>query len=143
MIKKSAKFDYACRAIFELALHWPNEQPLRVPEIAKRQGIPLNFLIQILFNLKQLGLVRSSRGKEGGYILTRPPKEIRFNELAKLFGHESEKKQSRLTRNKKENILDTVWSEVDVAVENILENISFEDICNRARESAKTITYEI
>ena len=139
----SAKIDYACRAILELSLHWPNQQPLQVHEIAQRQGIPMNFLIQILFNLRQLGYVRSMRGKEGGYNLSKPPGEIKFNDLVRHFGPEPESKSAKASQRSKTCVIDTVWGEVDEAIENILENINFEDICNRTRASEKTITYEI
>ena len=139
----SAKIDYACRAIFELSLHWPNQNPLQVHEIAERQGIPTNFLIQILFNLKQLGYVRSTRGKEGGYILAKAPSQIKFSDLVKHFGPEPEIKQKKAVQGDKNCVINTIWEEVDTAVENILVSINFEDICNRARANEKTIMYEI
>ena len=142
-MKISAKIDYACRAIFELSLHWPNQQPLQVHEIAQRQGIPMNFLIQILFNLRQLGYVRSARGKEGGYNLSKPPGAIKFNDLMRHFGPEPETKSAKAAHRNKACVIDTIWGEVDEAVETILENINFEDICDRARANEKTITYEI
>ena len=139
----SAKIDYACKAIFELSLHWPNEQPLQVHEIAQRQGIPMNFLIQILFNLKQLGYVRSQRGKAGGYVLSKSPAQIKFNDLMRHFGPEPEIRQKNTAQNGKRCFLDVIWGEVDRSVENMLNKINFEDICNRARENQRTIMYEI
>ncbi|MGB3241335.1 MAG: Rrf2 family transcriptional regulator, partial [Candidatus Omnitrophota bacterium] len=60
----SARCDYACRALLELSLHWPNEAPVHIQQISENQKIPERYLVQILIQLKRLGLVTSSRGKE-------------------------------------------------------------------------------
>jgi Rrf2 family protein len=65
----SAKVDYAVRAAVELA--GASDKPMKGDRIAKAQGIPLNFLENILSDLRHAGLVRSQRGAEGGYWLAR------------------------------------------------------------------------
>src|SRR5579883_2334684 len=49
---------------------------VRVEDLADEQSIPGNYLVQILIELKSQGIARSLRGKEGGYLLARPPAEI-------------------------------------------------------------------
>ena len=85
-MKISAKIDYACRALLELALHWPNSTPMQVAAIAKRQRIPMNFLVHILITLKELGYVDSVRGKNGGYVLVKHPQDVRLSAVIKNFG---------------------------------------------------------
>jgi Rrf2 family protein len=70
----SAKADYAVRAAVELVA--ADSAPLKGERIASAQGIPLNFLENILGELKHAGLVRSQRGIEGGYWLARAPASI-------------------------------------------------------------------
>ena len=139
----SAKADYACRSLLELALHWPNQVPLQVNEIAQRQGIPLKFLIHILINLKHSGLVKSTRGKRGGYILAKAPAEIKLGDILRSI--EGENLSAATTSKKKANqdVMAVVWGEVDSAVSGIMRNISFEDICNRARTNNMNFVYEI
>ena len=67
----SAKADYAVRAAVELAAA-PDEKPVKAERIATAQGIPLNFLENILGELRHAGVVRSHRGAEGGFRLARP-----------------------------------------------------------------------
>ena len=74
----SAKIDYACRALLELSLHWPNNIPLQINTIAQNQQMPVKFLTQILLQLKQIGYVQSVRGKKGGYLLAKAPQKIRL-----------------------------------------------------------------
>jgi Rrf2 family protein len=71
----SAKADYAVRAVVELATS-TDEKPIKAERIANAQGIPLNFLENILSELRHAGIVRSHRGAEGGFRLAKPAKAI-------------------------------------------------------------------
>src|SRR5437764_3091637 len=71
----SAKADYAVRAAVELAAA-SDEKPVKAERIATAQGIPLNFLENILGELRHAGIVRSHRGAEGGFRLARPATEL-------------------------------------------------------------------
>jgi Rrf2 family protein len=72
----SAKAEYACLAMLELAARHGDPRPVRLADIADRHGIPQRFLVQILLQLKGAGLVASTRGASGGYQLARAPEEI-------------------------------------------------------------------
>ena len=72
----SAKAEYACLAVIELAESATGRSPRRIRDIAQAQNIPLPYLIKILLELKAAGLVQSARGSEGGYQLARSPSEI-------------------------------------------------------------------
>jgi Rrf2 family protein len=71
----SAKVDYAVRAAVELAAV-SSERPVKAEAIANAQGIPLNFLENILGELRHAGIVRSHRGAEGGFRLAKPPEKV-------------------------------------------------------------------
>ena len=73
-MRVSAKADYAIRAAVELAA--AGDGPIKGERIAQAQEIPLNFLENILVDLRNAGLVASRRGAEGGYWLARPAGEI-------------------------------------------------------------------
>src|SRR5262245_33053795 len=81
----SAKAEYACVAMLELALNYRARdtvpRPVRIKAIADAQGIPQRFLVQILLQLKTAGLVASVRGAAGGYQLARPPGAISLVEI--------------------------------------------------------------
>ena len=66
----SAKADYAVRAAVELAAA-SDEKPVKAERIATAQDIPLNFLENILGELRHAGIVRSHRGAEGGFRLAK------------------------------------------------------------------------
>ena len=81
-VKLSVKSDYAARAVLGLARQYPTGTALRVEDLAARQGVPANYLVQILIELKAQGIVKSVRGKEGGYLLGRTPAQITLAEIA-------------------------------------------------------------
>jgi Rrf2 family protein len=77
----SAKAEYACLAMLELAARHGDPKPVRLADIADTHGIPPRFLVQILLQLKGAGLVASTRGAAGGYQLARPPAEITLADI--------------------------------------------------------------
>src|SRR5947209_10248059 len=71
----SAKADYAVRAVVELAAA-PDARPVKAERIATAQDIPLNFLENILGELRHAGIVRSQRGADGGFRLAKPAPQV-------------------------------------------------------------------
>ena len=80
-VKLSVKSDYAARAVMGLAKHYATGATVRVEDVAAQQGVPANYLVQILIELKAQGIVKSVRGKEGGYLLARTPGEITLGDV--------------------------------------------------------------
>ena len=77
----TAKTEYACLAMLELAQRFETQQPIQGRVLADSHGIPSQFLVQILQDLKRAGLVTSTRGASGGYRLTHQPQEVTLAEV--------------------------------------------------------------
>jgi len=71
----STKADYGLRALLDIALH-SGEGLVSLPDIARRQEISPSYLEQLILSLQASGLVRSTRGRKGGFALTMEPAEI-------------------------------------------------------------------
>ncbi len=84
-MNRSAKTEYACLAVLELAAQFGSGETLRVRMIADRQGIPSPFLVQILLQLKSAGVVESTRGAAGGYRLARDPATLSLGEVVAII----------------------------------------------------------
>jgi len=76
----SRKIDYALRAVIHLARR-DDRRPSSVAEIALQEGVPKKFLEKIIQDLIHHGLVRSTRGAQGGYTLARAPEMITFKNV--------------------------------------------------------------
>ena len=70
-MKLSLKSDYATRAVLALARRYHEGKAQRVESLAVQHSIPPKYLVQILLELKSKNIVKSIRGKEGGYLLAR------------------------------------------------------------------------
>lgn len=79
----SQKTRYTIRALQHLADHY-GERPLQLAEIAAAQNIPAKFLTVILSEMNREGLVRSQRGRVGGYVLGRPPQDTTIGEIIRV-----------------------------------------------------------
>ena len=79
-MKLTTKGRYAVMALADLA-RFDNINPVSLRDISLRQGISLDYLEQIFSKLKKNEIVKSIRGKNGGYILTREPVQIKLSNI--------------------------------------------------------------
>ena len=84
-VKLSVKVDYACRVLVQLARRHGREELAHIEELAKAEAVPANYLVQILSELRNGGLITSRRGKQGGYALARPAAEITLLDIVTLI----------------------------------------------------------
>ena len=80
-MRLSAKAQYAAVAMLDLACSHGDGNPVPLKHIAEKHGISQRFLVQILLQLKAAGLVESTRGATGGYLLSRPPGQISLADI--------------------------------------------------------------
>jgi len=83
-MRLSKKTDYALRALFTLVEHY-GRGPIPIRELARRNDAPKRFLEHILLELKEQGWVDSLAGKQGGYVLARPPDKITMGQIVRYF----------------------------------------------------------
>ncbi len=84
-MKLSVKVDYACRVLAQLARHWGTDELSHIEDLARIEAVPANYLVQILSELRNGGLITSRRGKQGGYALARAPDQISLYDIVKLI----------------------------------------------------------
>ncbi|UCF02696.1 MAG: Rrf2 family transcriptional regulator [Deltaproteobacteria bacterium] len=79
-MRLSTRGRYGTRLMVDLAQHYANG-PIPLAEIAKRQDLSAKYLEQLIILLKGAGLIRSARGRRGGYMLARSPEDINVGEI--------------------------------------------------------------
>ncbi len=131
----SAKTEYACLAMLELAQHFDGREPVQVRCIAERHGIPSPFLVQILQDLKRSGLVSSTRGAAGGYRLTRSPQEITLAQVLDGVEGSVEPTTNASVASPLAPVLLEVCNELSSARRKHLEAIALADLVERACEA--------
>ncbi len=138
----SAKTEYACLAMIELAAQHANGEPVRIRTIADRHGIPSRFLVQILLQLKSAGLVASTRGASGGYQLMRDPREISLAEVMDVIdGRTAHAPGGAAVDSPLCRTLMAVWAEVSDAERRLLADISLLDVLARKEHAGQPMYY--
>src|SRR6185369_17999141 len=111
----SAKTEYACIAVLELAARHSRDEPVRIREIAEAHGVPSRFLVQILLQLKSAGLVQSIRGAAGGYQLAKEPDEITLLDVMTVVDAQMGQAPSSAARSTgTTRVLQRTWKEAAV-----------------------------
>jgi Rrf2 family protein len=130
-VRISAKTDYAVRAAVELAAA-PDGEVVKAERIAEAQQIPLNFLENILAQLRQARIVESRRGPEGGYLLAAPASQITIADVIRaidgpLAGVSGRRPQDLSYAGTAEPLRE-VWVAVRASLRGVLERISLADV---------------
>jgi len=132
-MKISTRVRYAVRMMLDLALS-TDISPVQGKEISERQGISLSYLDNLMVPLRKHGLIRTVRGPGGGFMLAKPPAQIKMSDIwAVMAGpiclidctHQPEscpRYEQCLTRN--------IWLEAEQALYGVLESWSLEDMKN-------------
>ena len=128
----STKGRYALQVMLDLAAH-DRDGFVSLKEVANRQGISIKYLESIVAILNRAGVVRSQRGKEGGYQLSRPAKEITARQILRategtlspvacssLEGTPCQKAEACLTL--------PLWQQLDQRIEGYLSTVTLEDL---------------
>jgi Rrf2 family transcriptional regulator, iron-sulfur cluster assembly transcription factor len=135
-MKLSAKSRYGTRLMLDMAQHY-EDGPIHLASVAKRQGISVKFLEQIIIPLKKAQYIRSVRGPKGGHTLAKPPTEITVGEIVAILEDGAslaacsdnpmicERSDACATRY--------VWQEAARAMFEKLQSITLADLLNRHR----------
>jgi Rrf2 family cysteine metabolism transcriptional repressor len=83
-MKLSTKGRYGVKAMVDLAINYGDE-PVSIKSISERQNVSEYYLEQLFSPLRKANLVKSIRGAQGGYVLSRPPEEITVSDIMEVL----------------------------------------------------------
>ncbi|MCB0514324.1 MAG: Rrf2 family transcriptional regulator [Bacteroidetes bacterium] len=149
----SKKTKYAINALVHLAKE-PPKQPVLISDISEKQHIPKKFLEAILLELKKHGILKSKKGKGGGYSLSKPPSEIEMGQIIRILSGPlapvacvSQTAYRKCDECRDENCcgIRIVMKEVRDAIANILDKTSLEDVIQKteSKNLAMNLNYHI
>lgn len=135
-MKVTALEEYGLRCMILLARQDPDEAPLSISEISGREGLSVPYAGKLLMILRKGGLVTSSRGRQGGYNLTKPASRIYLREIfdalgEPLFGSSHCDRHAGGRESCVHNANCTVqhiWNSFDRFIGDILETVTLEDL---------------
>lgn len=128
----STKGQNAIKLMLDLATYNSGE-PVKVRDIARRQGISEKYLEQIISLLNKASLVKSIRGAHGGYILTSPPEQYTVGQILKaaegsLSPTDCVGENGSQCENKSTCASFLLWKKLDDAINEVLEGITLADM---------------
>ena len=132
-MKLTSKGRYAVMAMADLAKNYVKE-PTSLSEISLRQGISLSFLEQLFLRLKKSELVESTRGPNGGYLLSKAPEEIKLSSIISAVDEKVKtvkcKKESRKGCNGKltKCITHYLWDELEMHINDFFDKKNLGDL---------------
>ncbi|PKM66148.1 MAG: AsnC family transcriptional regulator [Firmicutes bacterium HGW-Firmicutes-2] len=138
-MKLSTKGRYGLRAMIDLAIH-SKENQVSIKSISERQEISENYLERIIALLKKAGYVKSTRGAQGGYMLTKKPDQISVGNILRALEGDLNPVDCSLTNDDKvcsESSLCVtkfVWKRISDSINDVVDNISLQDLVNEQIE---------
>lgn len=138
-MRLSTKSRYGLRALFDMAYH-AGSLPAQIKDISRRQNISPRYLEQIFQDLKRGGLLKSRRGPQGGYLLTRKPQEITVYDIVTAAEGEMALVDCVKTKGSKKGcefdnncVTQTVWAEASRRLNDYLSSVTLKDLCDRGQ----------
>lgn len=144
-MRLSAKAQYACVAMVELACSHGSKTPVHLKSIADSHGISQRFLVQILLQLKGAGLVDSTRGAMGGYLLAKAPATISLADIINAIDQAPPPLPSALSGLHTTPVVQAIKSvlqEVQRQQQQCLEEITLADLVKQTQPAGE-MTYQI
>jgi len=138
-MKFSIKVQYGLQAMLELALNYGGS-PVQIKSIARSQKIPVRFLEQLLLVLKKGGLLQSTRGAGGGYVLALKPSAINILKVSEVLEGPLElvgKKMRKLP------VLAEAFEKVQADIRRDLASLTLEDLVMKERQKERAYLYNI
>ena len=136
----STKGRYGTRAMVDIGENY-GKGPVSLRKLAQRQCISMKYMEQIIPLLKGSGLIRSTRGARGGYILAKAPDEISLRDIVRALEGSSSLvdclDDDALCDRTEECVTYEVWQEVQRAIHKILDSTTLADLIKRHREKTK------
>jgi len=136
-MKLSTKGRYGVSAMYDLALHH-GQGPISLKSVAQRQGISEHYLEQLMGTLRKAGYVKSVRGAQGGYTLTKSPAEITVGDIIRIMEGPTapvdcllaDAKDNKYCVRAGHCVTRGVWAKVRDSIDSVLDSITLADLAN-------------
>ena len=139
-MRLTSKGRYAVMALVDLA-RFDNINPVSLRDISLRQGISLDYLEQIFLKLKKNQIVKSIRGNQGGYVLSKNPNDIKLTNIFHAVDEKVKTVQCKKDSKKGCNgratkcITHNLWDELENHINSFFEKKSLEDLIQNKKEN--------
>ena len=111
-----------------LAKFFSRKKIVALKTISQKEGIPFNFLEKIIAEIEKAGLVKAKRGIQGGYFLTRDPKDITVKEIMRILEKTTELAPCRGCKKARKCLAKNAWKKVENSLNAALDSITLKSL---------------
>jgi Rrf2 family iron-sulfur cluster assembly transcriptional regulator len=148
-MKISAQEEYGLRILIRIA-SCKDKDGMSIPQLSEAEGLTIPYVAKLTRVLRMGGIINSTPGNKGGYVLACPSNEIIINQVLKTLGGSlfdndfcgSHSGAMKLCTNSVDCSSRSLWQMIQFIVDRFLDKVSLYDLVNHEKESAK-IFYEM
>ena len=140
-MKHSAKTEYACIAMLELARRYGQGEPVRIRNIADEHGIPSRFLVQILLAAQGGRLCGQHPRRVGRISAGQAAAKISLGEVMSVIEGQENGQSSTTSKSTTARILACAWREAAARQQELLQSISFAELAERVKQPGEQMYY--
>ena len=131
--------DYALKCILRIASDSP-KGPVSISHIVEQEGLPLDYLEQLLLKLRRSRLIRSVRGSKGGYLLNAPARRISVGRILEVVEGDvfeiicdRNEKRGKTCKGSRDCVLKDVWKTLKKKIEAYLGAVTLDELLKKSR----------
>ena len=145
-MKITAQEEYGLRILIRIG-KCRDEQGMSIPRLSEAEGLSSHYVAKLTRVLRLGGIINSTPGYKGGYMLSRPAKEIKIKQVLKILGgvlfdqefcglHSGSLK---LCTNSVDCSARSLWQMIQFTVDQLLDNITLHELVNSEKKSSKVL----
>ena len=145
-MKITAQEEYGLRILIRIG-KCRDEQGMSIPRLSEAEGLSSHYVAKLTRVLRMGGIINSTPGYKGGYVLSRPAKEIKIKQVLKVLGgvlfdqefcglHSGSLK---LCTNSVDCSARSLWQMIQFTVDQLLDNITLHELVDSEKESSKVL----
>lgn len=145
-MKITAQEEYGLRILIRIA-SCRDEEGMSIPQLSEAEGLSSHYVAKLTRLLRMEGLINSTPGNKGGYILAKPAKKININKVLKALGGALFDQEFcglhagtlKLCTNSVECSARSLWKMVQFTVDQLLDQVTLYDLMNSEKESKENL----
>ena len=145
-MKITSQEEFGLRILIRIA-GCQTAEGMSIPQLSKAEGLTSHYVAKLTRSLRMAGFINSTPGYKGGYVLSRPAKEIKIKQVLKILGgvlfdqefcglHSGSLK---LCTNSVDCSARSLWQMIQFTVDQLLDNITLHELVNSEKESSKVL----
>jgi Rrf2 family iron-sulfur cluster assembly transcriptional regulator len=145
-MKITAQEEYGLRILIRIG-KCRDEQGMSIPQLSEAEGLSSHYVAKLTRVLRMGGIINSTPGYKGGYMLAKPAKEIKIKQVLKVLGgvlfdqefcglHSGSLK---LCTNSVDCSARSLWQMIQFTVDQLLDKITLHELVNSEKESSKVL----